>query len=154
MLVTRSFREDDDLGFLQGSLMAGVSPEILFIAKLLFNWLATVAIALLVLAGIAILFNMNLAAALPSLLGLIALTSVGFAALGTFFAAMFFRTKLQYLLIPITFYPLIMPLIVPAISATEQAFQQQPMGGLYFLFGFNLLFLAVTYMLFAFLVES
>jgi heme exporter protein B len=67
----------------------------------------------------------------PALLGLLMLTgSVGFAAVGTLFAAMLVRARSRDVLLPILLYPITIPVMIAGVRGTASIFQADPDYGM------------------------
>lgn len=85
----------------------------------------TVAIALLVVAVEAVVlplcllfFNVDLGAGVLHLALVLALGGVGFAVVGTVFAAMLLRVRSRDVLLPVVLYPILVPMIMAGTKAT------------------------------------
>jgi heme exporter protein B len=85
----------------------------------------TVAIALLVVAVEAVVlplcllfFNVDLGAAVLDLVLVLVLGAIGFAIVGTVFAAMLLRIQSRDVLLPVVLYPILVPMIMSGTKAT------------------------------------
>ena len=68
------------------------------------------------------LFSLVDAARVWTLLVLLALGTLGFAIIGTLFAAMLLSTRLRDVLLPIVVYPLVTPVIIAGVQGTRSLF--------------------------------
>ena len=97
-----------------------------------------VAIAVLVLAVEAVVlplcllfFNLDLGAGVAHLALVMALGGLGFAIVGTVFAAMLLRTTSRDVLLPVVLYPILVPMIMAGTKATAALLGNDP-GGAWF----------------------
>jgi len=65
------------------------------------------------------LFDQAVAAAAPALAGVMLLGIVGFAAVGTLFAAMLGRSGSRDVLLPVLLYPMTVPVLIAGVRATS-----------------------------------
>jgi len=115
----RWFAEEERNQALQGLLLAPVDRELLFLGK----WAgATVFLlmleALLVPAAVT-LYRLDLGGAWGAFSVLLVVVTVGYAALGTFFAAVAARTTASQLLLPVLLFPLSVPLLLAGIEGSQ-----------------------------------
>lgn len=125
LAMNRSFAREQEQGALDGLLAAPVSRDAVFLGKML----GTLAFMLVIEAVLLPVFAVMLG--LPTLsptLGLIILlATVGFATVGTFFAAIAAQTRSREILLPVLFFPVIVPVIIAAVEATALVLQGGPM---------------------------
>jgi heme exporter protein B len=91
--------------------------------------------AMLVLGGVllpavAILYGIDLSAAVPALLATLVLGTVGFAAVGTFYAGLTVRMRAREVRLPLLMLPVVAPLLLAAVQATAAALAGDPFGEL------------------------
>jgi heme exporter protein B len=82
----------------------------------------------ILLALFAIFFNVDLAGRLPGLAAVLALGTVGFAAIGTLFAAMTAHVRARELLFPVLLLPVQVPVLLGAVKATEAVMAGEPLA--------------------------
>jgi heme exporter protein B len=63
-------------------------------------------------------FNVDLGAAVGHLALVLVLGGIGFAVVGTVFAAMLLRTQARDVLLPVVLYPILVPMIMAGTKAT------------------------------------
>ena len=156
--LNRSFQIEQEQGTLQGLLLAPVDRGVLFLGKTLANVIFLMAIDLFIVLIFVVLFNPPLTGSSWWLLPLLFLATVGFAAVGTIFAAMVTTLRTQDVLLPVLLFPIIIPIILAAVSATQellaatglQAFGQW----MRILAGFDVLFLSAGFLLFEYVVAE
>jgi heme exporter protein B len=76
----------------------------------------------------AIFFNVDLGHALPALALVFALGTIGFAAVGTLFAAMTAHVRAREVLFPVLLLPVQVPTLLGAVKATEAALAGEPLS--------------------------
>ena len=82
----------------------------------------------LVLALFVVFFDVDLGPALPGLILVIALGTVGIAAVGTLFAAMTAQVRARELLFPVLLLPVLVPVLLGTVKATEALLLREPLG--------------------------
>ena len=81
---------------------------------------------LLLVPMIALLFQAPLLARPPLLLPLLACGTIGFAAVGTLFAAMLMRARTRDVMLPILLYPITIPVIIAGVRGTAALLASPP----------------------------
>ncbi|HXK59729.1 MAG TPA: heme exporter protein CcmB [Acidobacteriota bacterium] len=154
--LNRSFQSETEEGTLQGIVLAPVDRGILFLGKVLANWLFLLAIDLLILAVFIVFFNF---APDPSFLWVILfmfLVGAGFSAVGTVFAAMVTNVRIREVLLPILLFPIIVPIILAAVNATREVLIHQDFSTverwLQLVVAFDVIFLAAGFLVFDYVV--
>jgi heme exporter protein B len=121
LVVMRSFIiEHDQIGF-QGLTMCPVPRDAIYLGKVISNLVFLLAIESVLFPLSSILFNIPLLT-----LTIVAITvpaTLGIAGAGTLFAAMSVNTKAREILLPVLFFPAVIPIILAAIDATQRALQ-------------------------------
>lgn len=119
--------------------------------------------AMLVLGGlllpvVAILYGIDLLAAAPALLLTLVLGSIGFAAVGTFYAGVTVRLRAREVMLPLLVLPVIAPLLLAGVKATAAALAGDPLGELapwlQLLAGYDLVMLLAGAAGYGFLLEE
>ncbi|MEI6045844.1 MAG: heme exporter protein CcmB [Chloroflexota bacterium] len=154
--LNRSFIIEKDRGSLEGLLLAPVDRSAIFLAKMLGNFAFITIVELLTLPLFSLLFNYSVfnLGLLPVLL----MGTLGFAEIGTIFAAMAVNTRAREVLLPVLFFPVMLPVIIAAAQATSAVLANRPFGeisGQLQLIGiFDLVFLIVPLLLFELVIEE
>ena len=99
-------------GALAGLLAAPVDRGVIFAAKLLTNLTLMAVLALVVTPVAIVLFGFDLSAAPGGFVLVTLLSMIGFAAVGTLFAAVASSTRLQGGLLTILVFPICLPIVV------------------------------------------
>jgi heme exporter protein B len=154
----RSFgleREDDALS---GILLAPVDRGAVFLGKFLANLVILLAVELLVFPVYALFFGVAFTGSLAGVAAIVVLASVGFMLLGTLFAAVSAHTRLGETVLPILLLPLLIPVVIFAVSGTQRLLVGRPlaevMGNLKMLLAFDLIYLMVCTLVFGSVVEE
>lgn len=151
----RAEREDQGLWAL---LLAPVDESAIYLGKLLANLLLLLAPALLTLALCALFFNLDLAPAAAPLALVVPLNALGFAALGTLFAALSSRARRGEMLLYLLLLPLSIPLILAAVRATTPLLDGRTLAEVWVWVRLtavmDLLFVTAGVMLFEYLAEE
>jgi heme exporter protein B len=114
--LTRSFAIEKERGNIQGLLLAPVGRDVIFFGKMLGNFLFMVVVEVAVFPVFAVLFNLTLA--MPGLIPVALLCTLGVATVGTVFSAMAVNTRSREVMLPLLFFPVALPVIVAAVEAS------------------------------------
>lgn len=154
--LNRSMAMEKDRGCLDGLLLAPVDRSALFFGKALGNLLFMLIVEAIVLPVYGVLYNTSLVR--PGLLVVILLGSVGYVMVGTLLAAMSIQTRTRDILLPILLFPIVLPVLVAAVRATNGFLQAVEMGeilpSLNLLLGFDIIFTVAAWMFFDYVVEE
>jgi heme exporter protein B len=156
LAMNRAFAREKDQGGLDGLLLTPVSRDSIFLGKAASSFLFMLlveAILLPIFAGL-----LNFSAVSFTLVLTIVLATVGFALVGTLFSAIAVQTKSREILLPVLFFPVILPVIVGAVEATKQAIGGETIVGighwLPLIGAFDALFLVICPWFFSIVVEE
>jgi heme exporter protein B len=153
----RSFINERDRGSLEGLLLAPVDRSAIYLGKLLGNILFISLVEIGILPFFMVFFNLPLSI-LPGLIGIVILGTVGLAGVGTLFSAMVIHTRARDVLLPIMLFPVTVPVILSAVRLTGALLDGVPFDEvqkwLALLVAFDAIFMAMSFMLFDFIVEE
>ena len=155
LMLGRAFARERDRGTLEGLLLAPVDRGIIYLAKLATNVLFMLLVELVVLPVFVALFNVELRWGLALLVLL--LGTLGFAGVGTLLAAMASHARARELLLPLLLLPITLPVIIATVKATGAAIGPDPLEAtpwLNVLVGFDAIFLALSFILFEYVIEE
>lgn len=155
LTLGRTFARERERGALQGLLLAPIDPGALFLAKLLVNAIMLAAVEIVALPGFIALYN--IAFAPGPILVVTALGTLGFATVGTLFAAVAANTRAREALLPLLLFPVLVPVIIGAVKATGESVAGAATSGppwLGLLVAFDAIFLALSYAVFEYVVEE
>jgi heme exporter protein B len=126
LALGRTFERERQSETLRALLIAPVDRPALYLAKLAGVLALLGAVEVLIVPLIALLFNAQLSAAPGTLIALLFTGTLGFAAVGTLFAAMLVRTRSRDVLLPILLYPITVPVIIAGVRGTAALMQAEP----------------------------
>ena len=114
--LTRSFALEKDQGNLHGLMLAPVGRDTIYFGKTLGVLVFMVIVEAITFPVFAVLFNLSLA--LPELVPVVLLGTLGIASVGTVFSAMAVNTRSREVMLPILFLPVVIPVVVAAVEAS------------------------------------
>ena len=112
----------------EGLLLAPGDKSAIYLGKLAGSLALMFVVEAMVLALFALFFNVDLAPVLPPLIMVIALGTVGFAAMGTLFAALTAQARARELLFPVLLLPVLVPVLLGTVKATEAVLLHEPLA--------------------------
>ncbi|HEX2140987.1 MAG TPA: heme exporter protein CcmB [Candidatus Limnocylindria bacterium] len=130
LTVARLHQLEADDGALDELARYPVERGTIYVGKAMAAGLAMIALGAVLLPVVAILYGLDLASALPALLATLLLGTIGFAAVGTFYAGVTVRLRAREVMLPLLMLPVIAPLLLAAVSATAAALAGDPFGEL------------------------
>lgn len=154
----RAFLVERENDCLEGLVLAPGDKGAVYLGKLG----ATVALMLAMEAAfflaVGVFYNIDLWTALPRLFLVAFLGTVGFAALGTLFAAMTLQLRAREVLFPLLLLPPVVPVLLAAVQLTEAALDGAPWGAVgpwvSLLIGFDVIFVVAGLLTFEFVLET
>jgi heme exporter protein B len=158
LALGRSFLIERENDCWEALLLAPGDKSALYLGKLAGNLALMFTVEALLLVLFAVFFNLDLTAALPGLLAVIALGTVGLATLGTLFAAMTADLRARELLFPVLLLPLEIPVLLGTVKATETVLSGEGLAAashwLTLLGAADVVFVAVGLLTFEFVLEG
>ena len=158
LAINRSLLHERENDCLQGLLLAPLDRGTIYLAKTAANVLFMLAAEVIVVPLFVIFFNLDMAATLLRLAPVLLLGTLGFAAIGTLFAAVSMRTRAREVMLPLVMLPLATPLIIAAIQASTDLLAGRAMSEvahyLNLLGAFDVVFLVVGWLTFEYAVEE
>ena len=156
LAMNRSFVREQEAGALEGLLASPVSRDAIFLAKATTSFIFMLLIEAVLLPAYAVMLGFS---ALSWTLGVtILLATLGFALVGTLFSALAAQTRSREIMLPVLFFPIVLPVILAAVQASTGAVGGETFIGLGrwlpLLGVFDLLFLVICPWLFTFIVEE
>ena len=156
LAMSRSFVREQEQGGLEGLLVSPVSRDAIFLAKAATSFLFMLLVEAALLPVYAVLLEFSAFSA--TLLLAIVLATVGFALIGTLFSALAAQTRSREIMLPILFFPIILPVIIAAVEVTTRAIGGETFVGvgrwLPLIGVFDALFLVICPWVFSFVVEE
>ena len=147
--------ERDD-GALAALLAAPIDRGVIFAGKLLSNLVLMAALAVVVTPVAIVLFGFDLSAAPGAFALVTALSMIGFAAVGTLFAAAVSSTRLRGGLLAILVFPICLPVVVTSTQILQGIFARGndlTAEALFILLAFDAVYLTVSWLAFERVLE-
>jgi heme exporter protein CcmB len=130
LALGRTFERERQSETLRALLLAPAARPAVYLGKLLGIVALLLAAELLLVPLVTLLFQAPLLAH-PAWLALILVAgTIGFAAVGTLFAAMLVRVRSRDVLLPVLLYPITVPVIIAGVRATAALLEPQPDAGI------------------------
>jgi heme exporter protein B len=156
--MNRSLLRERDNDCLHGLLLAPVDRGTIYLAKTGANFLFMLAAQMVLVPVFIFFFNLPMNATIARLAPVLLLGLLGFAAVGTLFAAVSLRTRAREVMLPLLMLPLAAPLLIAGIQASAQLLAGQPLAAvahwLRLLVAFDVVFLVVGWLAFEYVVEE
>lgn len=156
LALNRSITSEKERGCFDGLLLAPVDRSAVFLGKMIGILLSMIVVELILLPIYSLLYNINLLRS--GLLLIIFLGSFGYATVGTLLSNMAVQTRLRDMLLPIMLFPVILPLLLASVRASGEILQGVALSGvstwLNLLVVYDIVFLAISIMVFDYLVED
>jgi heme exporter protein B len=138
--LSRSFIMEKDRGSMEGLLLTPVDRSAIYLGKMLGNFLFISIVAIIILPVFIVLFNLS-AAHLPQLAGVVAV-----------------HTRAREVLLPILLFPVVIPVMLAAVKLTAAVLDGTAFADVQnwfsLLVAFDLIFLALSFMLFDYVMEE
>jgi heme exporter protein B len=156
--MNRSLLRERDHDCLHGLMLAPLDRGTIYLAKTAANYLFMVAAQVVLLPLFVFFFNLPLTATVTRLSPVLLLGLLGFAAVGTLFAAVSLRTRAREVMLPLLMLPLATPLFIAGIQTSAQLLAGQPFGAvahwLRLIGAFDVVFLVVGWLTFEYVLEE
>jgi len=154
--LNRSMSVEKDRGCLDGLLLAPVDRSAIYFGKAISNLMFMLIVEVVVLPVYSVLYGINLFQ--PGLLMVILLGSIGYVGVGTLLATMSVQTRTRDILLSILLFPVILPVLLPAIIASNGFLTGLEFSEILFplsiLVTYDVIFIAVAFMVFDNVVEE
>lgn len=154
--LNRSFARDKEKGCLEGLVLCPADRVALYLGKMLSCLAFMLVVEAIVLPVFAILFDLPLY--LPKLAIITVVATIGFAAVGTVFSALAVNTRARELLLPLLFFPIVIPVIISAVKASGLALSAAPWSEmtswLTIMVAFDVIFTVAAALVFDYVLEE
>jgi heme exporter protein B len=153
--ISRTFLREQDEGCLDGLLLCPGDRGMIYVGKTLGSLLMNLITAMILLPLFFALYDL----AFPVLLvPIVLLGAVGLCAVGTLCAAMTVHARAREMVLPLLFFPIVLPMLLAAAQFSAGLFQGRPWAEIahwfHFVLGFDIILLTVCYLGFEYLVEE
>ena len=154
--LNRSMSIEKDRGCMDGLLLAPVDRSAIYFGKFISNLAFMLLVEAFVLPIYSLLYNTNLFQ--PGLLVVILLGSIGYTAVGTLLAAMSVQTRTRDVLLPILLFPVAFSVLLAAVKASGGFLSNSELTDILLpinlLIAYDIIFIAVAFMVFDIVVEE
>lgn len=124
----RAFLAERDHDCWEGLVLAPGDKSAIYLGKVAGNLLLMLVVEAVILVLFTVFFNVDVAGHLAALVAVVLLGTVGFAAVGTLFAAMTANVRAREVLFPVLLLPVLVPVLLGAVKATEAVMLGEPLG--------------------------
>ena len=155
--LNRSMAVEKDRGCMDGLLLAPVDRSAIFFGKAISNLAFMLIVEAIVIPLYALLYNETRIFQLE-FIGVLLLGSIGYISVGTLLSTMSVQTRTRDVLLPILLFPVAVPVLLASVKASGGivaglAFEEI-LTPLNLLIVYDVIFLAVSFMIFDFVVEE
>lgn len=130
LALGRTFERERQAETLRALLLAPAPRPAIYVGKLLGIVALLVGTEIILVPLVAFLFQAPLFAHPAWLLVILVTGTLGFASVGTLFAAMLIRARSRDVLLPVLLYPITVPVIIAGVRATAALLEPQPDAGI------------------------
>jgi heme exporter protein B len=156
--ASQSFQSEGEENAFEQLLLYPIPRATIFLGKLLANWLFMLVLGTILLPVSATVFGASMSQDLPWLLLTVALGTLGFSLIATFYAALTANLRARESLLPVLIFPIIVPVILASVRASSEVMllgnPAESRGWVQLLAGFDLVYLVVCTAIFPFVVEE
>ena len=124
----RSFLLERENDCWEALLLTPGDKSAVYVGKLAGNLLLMALVEAVVLTLFTLFMNVDVARALPGLLVVLALGTLGIAAVGTLFGAMTAHVRARELLFPVLLLPVLVPVLLAIVKSTEALLAGESLG--------------------------
>lgn len=124
----RSYEQELENGALEALLLYPGDRRSIFLGKLIANLTFVLLVEVVMVPLAAILYDIPVWGVIAPLVLILFLGTFGFVTLGTFYAAMASRLRAREVLLPLLLFPMLIPLLIAAVEATDAILVGDLMG--------------------------
>ena len=154
--LNRSFALEKDNNSLMALLMTPVSRDSIYFGKMIANLLFMLLVEAMAFPVFAVLFNFPLF--VWELFPVAFLSTLGIVSVGTVFSAMAVNTRAREVMLPLLFFPVVLPAIIAAVEISGMVLRGEPFSEILpwlpILAAFDAVFLVVSPIAFHLVVED
>lgn len=158
LALNRAFQLELENQAFDGLLVAPINPRSIYWGKLMANLIFVAVVEAVGLPLFVLFFDVPVSGALPALVEVIILATVGYVAVGTLFSALVVRTRFAELMLPVLLLPFMIPPLVGAVQVTARLLAARPVsevaGWLKLLAAYDIVFVTLAALLFPATVEE
>ncbi len=156
--LNRAFSLERENRTLEGLLLSPVSRTAIYLGKAFANLVFVGVVEAIALPLFALFFRVPVTPILVPLVGVIALATVGFVAVGTLLSAIAVSTRFAELMLPVLMMPFLVPPITSAVQITARLFAGRPISEtaawVRLLAGYDVVVLVVALLIFEYTLDE
>jgi heme exporter protein B len=158
LALNHSFRIEREQDRIEGILMAPIDRSAFYLGKVVATVLFMSGVELVLVPLSAILFNQPMTARIGLMILALVLNTIGFAAVGTLFAAVTTQTRRSEVLLPLLLFPAAVPIALAAVRTTSHILAGHPFdryaNWVWLSAAYDLVFIAAAILLFDFALQD
>ena len=113
--LTRSFALEKENGNIHGLMLLPIGRDVIFFGKMVGIFIFMTMIEIIVFPVFVVLFNLSFS--FLEFVPVVLLATLGISAVGTLFTAITMNTRSREVMLPLLFFPALLPIIVAAVEA-------------------------------------
>jgi heme exporter protein B len=152
--ITHLARRDHDDRVQEGLLLTGIGGVTSFFAKFISALVFMLGIEMVAVPLFIVFFNYSFTTGTSLLACILALGTIGFSAVGTLFASLLSHARLRDLFVPVILYPVIIPLLITAVTGTSAVLAGEVPREIAFMAGFDIILVTASALLFEYVMED
>ncbi len=156
--LSRSYSLEKESEAIKGLLLAPVDRSLIYMGKFFSNLIFLLIIEIITIPIFIILFNYDFSIKLIEIMLVIFLGTIGFSSVGTLFSAISLNTRLREVLLPILYFPIIIPVLLNAVRITRSLLSGESLSSnsssLQVLIAFDIIFLSAGILLYEYVIEE
>lgn len=157
LAFNRSYQLELDGGALEPLLLYPAPRWTIYVGKFLANLLFVLLVEAIVVPAAIVLFGVSAPGGWLAQVGVLLLGSIGFVALGTFYAAMASRSRAREVLLPLLLFPMLVPVLLASAEASASMMAGDPMrevgAWIRLLVVFDVIFVVASVFAFEYVIE-
>ncbi len=126
LALNHAFQIEREQDRIHGILMAPIERSAFYLGKVISTVLFMSAVEAVIVPVSVLLFNYQFSARIALIILVLILNTVGFAAVGTLFAAMTTQTRRSEMLLPLLLFPAAVPIALAAVKTTSHILAGRP----------------------------
>ena len=156
--LNRMFAAEKENSCLQGLLMLPMDRGIVYLGKTLAATVFMLITEVVIFVFCLVFFNLTVWREIPYLILVFFVGTLGFTAVGSLLSAISVNTKMREVLLPLILFPVILPILVNAVEATNIILNGTDWSGLKLpltiMSVFTIVFGTLSYLLFEYVLED
>ncbi|MCL5985809.1 MAG: heme exporter protein CcmB [Actinobacteria bacterium] len=157
LLLNRSFAREKKNSAIEALLISPIDRSSIYLGKLIANYFFVIVLQAISIPIFIVLFNFDLKGGFVKFLGIVLLGDFGMISVGTFLAALASNVRASEMLLPVIFFPLVMPVLIITVRLSSAylnpALGIETSGMLRILAVYCAIFFVLSIMLFDYVIE-